>query len=143
MSIPENSAINTVGNDRVASLPHRQVVTGWSHALHVESCERQTSKWALVEPSPGERLCEHCCCCLGAQLRPTLVTPWTVPARLLCPWDSPGKHAGAAAMPSCRGSPQPRDRTRVSCTAGRFFTAESLEIKLKDPLLSMSSQSTK
>ena len=22
---------------------------------------------------------------------PTLVTPWTVAARLLCPWDSPGK----------------------------------------------------
>ena len=27
-------------------------------------------------------------------------------------------------MPSSRGSSQPRDRTRVSCTAGRFYTAE-------------------
>ena len=27
-----------------------------------------------------------------------------------------------AAMPSSRGSPQPRDQTRVSCMAGRFFT---------------------
>ena len=27
------------------------------------------------------------------------------------------------AMPSSRGSPWPRDRTQVSCTAGRFFTA--------------------
>ena len=26
------------------------------------------------------------------------------------------------AMPSFRGSSQPRDRTRVSCVAGRFFT---------------------
>ena len=26
------------------------------------------------------------------------------------------------AMPSSRGSSQPRDRSRVSCTAGRFFT---------------------
>ena len=25
---------------------------------------------------------------------PTLSTPWTVAARLLCPWDSPGKNTG-------------------------------------------------
>ena len=29
-------------------------------------------------------------------------------------------------MPSSRGSSQPRDRTRVSCIAGGFFTAEPL-----------------
>ena len=29
------------------------------------------------------------------------------------------------AMPSSRGSSRPRDRTRVSCTAGRFFTTAS------------------
>ena len=29
------------------------------------------------------------------------------------------------AMPSSRGSSQPRDRTQVSCTAGGFFTTES------------------
>ena len=29
------------------------------------------------------------------------------PARLLCPWDSPGKNAGVAAMPSSRGSSGP------------------------------------
>ena len=28
------------------------------------------------------------------------------------------------AMPSSRGSSQPRDQTCVSCTAGRFFTTE-------------------
>ena len=27
------------------------------------------------------------------------------------------------AMPSCRGSSQPRDRTQASCIAGRFFTS--------------------
>ena len=26
------------------------------------------------------------------------------------------------AMPSCRGSSQPRDQTQISCTAGGFFT---------------------
>ena len=32
------------------------------------------------------------CCVLVAKLCPTLAIPWTVPARLLCPWDSPGKN---------------------------------------------------
>ena len=35
------------------------------------------------------------------------------PARLLCPWDSPGKTTGWVAMSFSRGSCQPRDRTRV------------------------------
>ena len=26
----------------------------------------------------------------------TLATPWTVPTRLLCPWDSPGKNTGVS-----------------------------------------------
>ena len=30
------------------------------------------------------------------------------------------------AMPSSRGSPRPRDRTQVSCIAGRFLTREAL-----------------
>ena len=29
------------------------------------------------------------------------------PARLLCPWDSPGKNPGVGRMPSSRGSPDP------------------------------------
>ena len=50
--------------------------------------------------------------------------PWTIATRFLCPWDSLGKNTGVVAMPSSRGSSQSRDQTRVSCTAGRFFTAE-------------------
>ena len=30
-------------------------------------------------------------------------------ARLLCPWNSPGKNAGAVAIPFSRGSSQTRD----------------------------------
>ena len=36
------------------------------------------------------------------------------PTRLLSPWDSPGKSTGVGAMPSSRGSSQPRDGSRVS-----------------------------
>ena len=40
------------------------------------------------------------------------------------PWDSPGKNTGVGAISFSRGSSRPRDRTRVSCIAGRFFTTE-------------------
>ena len=44
---------------------------------------------------PGkEALPGVCHVCLATRLCLTLVTPWTVPARLLCPWDSPGKSTG-------------------------------------------------
>ena len=32
--------------------------------------------------------------CLVAKSCPTLVTPWTVAARILCLWDFPGKSTG-------------------------------------------------
>ena len=35
------------------------------------------------------------CCCLVAKLYPTLLQPHALqPARLLCPWDFPGKNTG-------------------------------------------------
>ena len=40
------------------------------------------------------------------------------PARLLCPWDSPGKNTGVGSMPSSRGFSQPKDQTQVSLIAG-------------------------
>ena len=44
------------------------------------------------------------------------------PARLLCPWDSPGKNTGAGCHCLLQGSSWPRDRTWVSCFTGRCFT---------------------
>ena len=44
------------------------------------------------------------------------------PARLLHPWDSPGKDTGVGCIPFSRGSSWPRDRIWVSHIAGRFFT---------------------
>ena len=63
------------------------------------------------------------CGCLVAESSPTLFDPmdYSLPgssdhgilqARIL-QW---------VAIPSSRGSSQPRDQTQVSCTAGRFFT---------------------
>ena len=46
------------------------------------------------------------------------------PARLLCPWDSPGQNTGVGCPTASRGSSQPRDQTGVSyisCIVGGFF----------------------
>ena len=45
------------------------------------------------------------------------------PGSLLCPRDSQARILEWVAMPSSRGSSQPRDQTQVSHIAGRFFTS--------------------
>ena len=55
----------------------------------------------------------------------SLWPPGLYPARFLCPWTAPGKDTGEwVAVPFSRGSSWPRNRTQISCIAGRFFTAE-------------------
>ena len=44
------------------------------------------------------------------------------PARLFCPWNSPGKNIGVDCYYLLQGSSWPMDWTQVSCIAGRFFT---------------------
>ena len=90
----------------------------WKLSVHVLL---KTSLWDFEH-----YFCWHALCCawLLSNVR-LFVTPWTVAfqaplsmgilqARIL-EW---------VAMPSSRGSSQPRDRTQVSCTAGGFFTTE-------------------
>ena len=61
--------------------------------------------------------------CVRAQSCPTLLGPHGLePTRLLSSWTSPGKILEWVAIPFSRRSIQPRDRTQVSCIAGRFFT---------------------
>ena len=45
--------------------------------------------------------------------------PW--PARLLRPWDFPGKNTGVGCHFLLQGSSPSGDQTRVSCIAGGFF----------------------
>ena len=59
---------------------------------------------------------------LVAQSCPTLRYQGLWPARLLCPWNSPARVLEGVAISFCRGSSRPRDLTRASCIAGRFFT---------------------
>ena len=53
------------------------------------------------------------------------------PARLLCPWDFPGKNAGVSSHSLSRGSSWPRKQTRVSCIAGIFLTVWATREALK------------
>ena len=43
------------------------------------------------------------------------------PTRLLCPWDSLGKNTGVDSQSFLQGIFWTRDRTWVSCIAGRYF----------------------
>ena len=77
----------------------------------------------LIQPG----LYRNCCCCyLVTKQCLTLLWPHGLYlARLLCPWDSPGKRILAwTAITSSRGSSQPRDPTQVSYIAVRFLTTE-------------------
>ena len=52
----------------------------------------------------------------------SLRPPWTVACQAPLPWDFPGKNTGMGCHFLLQGSSQPRDRTWVSCIAGRIFT---------------------
>ena len=61
---------------------------------------------------------------------------------LVCPWDFPGKSVHGisqarilewTAIPFSSESSWPRDRTQVSCNAGRFFTVWAIGKTLKQP----------
>ena len=62
--------------------------------------------------------------CSVSQSCPTLLRPHELqPARLLCPWNSPGENAAVGCYPSNKSS-WPGDQTHVSALAGGFFTTE-------------------
>ena len=54
------------------------------------------------------------------------------PARLLCPWDSPGKNTGVGSPCPCPGDlPDPEMEPRSPALAGGFFTASTAGEALK------------
>ena len=65
-----------------------------------------------------------CCVCVCHSVISDSLQPYELEtARLLYPWNSPGKRIlECVAIPFCWGSFQPRDQIQVSCIAGRFFT---------------------
>ena len=70
-----------------------------------------------------------------AQLRQTLcdLMDCIDPARVLSPWDSPGKNTEWVAIPFSRESSWPRDQTQVFCIAGRFSTIWAIRKRVLIP----------
>ena len=92
------------------------------HVLHIQSFVCQFF-WALVFLAVKW----GCgCCCLVAQSCPTLcyTTDCSPPVAPLSMGILQARVLEWVSMPSSRESAQPRDRTQVSCIAGRFFTTE-------------------
>ena len=58
-------------------------------------------------------MCVHACQ-VASVLFDSFATPWTVAARLLCPWDSPGKNTGVG-LPGDLPNPGIELKSRVSC----------------------------
>ena len=55
------------------------------------------------------------------------MTPWTVPAKLLCPWDFPGKNTGVGCHSLLQGNlPYPGLKPASPALADGFFTTDSL-----------------
>ena len=52
-------------------------------------------------------------------------------ARILCPWDSPGKNTGVDCHFISRRTSQSRDQTQVSCFAGQLFTIRATREALR------------
>ena len=79
----------------------------------------------FLSQSKNESQMHTCVHAKSLQSYMTLCNLTAVAARLLCPWDSPGKNTWVAAILSSRGSSQPRNQTWV-CIVGGFFTTEPL-----------------
>ena len=58
-----------------------------------------------VTPRPARHVAQSKC--VGFSVVSDSATPWTVAARLLCPWDSPGKNTVWVAIPFSRDLPKP------------------------------------
>ena len=112
--------------------------------------QARTLEWVAISSSrgsfwPKDQTCVSCVSCIGKwilyhwtsedSLKPycmpsnfscvSLHPHGLSPARLLCPWNSPGKNTELVAMPSSRGSSWPRDWTMspvAPVLAGRYFT---------------------
>ena len=81
------------------SLPESAAVSIFTHCLQelIYHSLFIYLQFCLLPPHSAETVLKVVCvelCVLVAKLRLTLAIPWTVTARLLCPWDSPGKNTG-------------------------------------------------
>ena len=86
-----------------------QVTRGWGKQRARTRSHTQLMVWATAHS-------------VSRSVKSDSLWPHGQPARLLCPWDLPGKNTGVGCHFLLQGSSQPRDQTLVSYIAGAFFT---------------------
>ena len=63
------------------------------------------------------------CVCVSHSVMFNSLRPYRLwPARLLCPWDSPGESAGVGCHALLQGTFPTQGSTRILCIAGGLFT---------------------
>ena len=68
--------------------------------------------------------CIHVCSVVSNSLQPHGLSP----ARLLCPWDSPGKNTAVGNHVLLPGYSRPRDRTHISCIGRQILYRDTWEV---------------
>ena len=100
---------------------HMLCANHWAYKdKYIFLCEELIICWRSqrVKERNCRKLCTLLsCCCSVSKLCPTLQPHGLQPARLLCPWDSPGQNTG---MGGC-SILQVIFPTQVSCIAGGFL----------------------
>ena len=94
-----------------------------SALTYMHSTQCSPSLWPQLHVLPHLPLCVF-----SRSVMSNSVTLWTLPARLLCLWDPPGKNAGVGCHFSSRRSSRPRDRNCVS-----FISCGSTPLSLAPP----------
>ena len=87
---------------------------GWQGEFRSSYLRKLQERWHLV--SNNGRVGSE------SESRP-VVSNSLLPHGLYSPWNYPGQNTGVGSLSLLQGSSQPRDRTQVSRTAGRFFTS--------------------
>ena len=71
-------------------------------------CKLVQPLWRTVRrfPKRTKKRIAMCVCCSSVQLLSCVqlfATPWTIPTRILCPWNSPGKNTGVGSHSFLQG----------------------------------------
>ena len=104
----------------------------WTYSYFLMLCGRDEAYLLDLEfrATSGKDLAQclvHCCSVIQSCLT-FLQSSGLYPARLLCPWDFPGKNTGGDCHFLCPGHPgnlpEPGIESASPVLAGRFFTTE-------------------
>ena len=90
--------------------------------VDILTCYNENLRLSILDSSKALSCVSELQCVSCAVMSDSLQPHGLQHARLLCPWNAPGKNTEWVAISFSRGPSQSRDWTGVSCTAGRVFS---------------------